>query len=229
MAAHAAGGRVSACYLGVTFYREVGVQQLFTSVALMFDEPSRGGILKGRRAHTESGINGGVILPRYRSEHHRRAPLKSRSPRLKGSPRSQFIAQDKGQIESVYGKGDTASILGSCVTTRIFGLGRAESETANWAANALGDQTVLARTKQSAAKFWGEPQDVDRRAAPEADDGRSDIGDEGGRDATADRVKTARACRGDRFVSASCISGEAGSESDGVIAWRHAQGLYREC
>lgn len=64
-----------------------------------------------------------------------------------------FITQDKGQIESVYGKGDTASILGSCVTTRIFGLGRAEFETANWAANALGDQTVLTRTKQSTAKF----------------------------------------------------------------------------
>ena len=64
-----------------------------------------------------------------------------------------FITQDKGQIESVYGKGDTASILGSCVTTRIFGLGRAEFETANWVANALGDQTVLTRTKQSAAKF----------------------------------------------------------------------------
>lgn len=64
-----------------------------------------------------------------------------------------FITQDKGQIESVYGKGDTASILGSCVTTRIFGLGRAEFETANWAANALGDQTVLTRTKQSAAKL----------------------------------------------------------------------------
>ena len=63
-----------------------------------------------------------------------------------------FITQDKGQIESVYGKGDTASILGSCVTTRIFGLGRAEFETANWAANALGDQTVLTRSKQS-SKF----------------------------------------------------------------------------
>ncbi|WP_341353348.1 TraM recognition domain-containing protein (plasmid) [Rhizobium sp. T1470] len=49
------------------------------------------------------------------------------------------MTQDKGQIESVYGKGDTASILGSCVTTRIFGLGRAEFETANWAVNAVGD------------------------------------------------------------------------------------------
>ncbi|KWV40310.1 hypothetical protein AS026_26475 [Rhizobium altiplani] len=27
------------------------------------------------------------------------------------------------------------------------------SKTANWAANALGDQTVLTRTKQSSAKF----------------------------------------------------------------------------
>ncbi|UFS85752.1 MULTISPECIES: TraG/TraD/VirD4 family protein [Rhizobium] len=45
-------------------------------------------------------------------------------------------------MESVYGKGDTASILGSCVTTRIFGLGRAEFETANWAVNAVGDCAV---------------------------------------------------------------------------------------
>ena len=59
-----------------------------------------------------------------------------------------FISQDKGQIESVYGKGDTASILGSCVTIRIFGLGRAEIETAKWASEALGDQTVLSRTQQ---------------------------------------------------------------------------------
>ncbi|WP_246690967.1 TraM recognition domain-containing protein [Neorhizobium alkalisoli] len=35
----------------------------------------------------------------------------------------------------------------------MFGLGRAEFETANWAANALGDQTVSIRTKQSAAKL----------------------------------------------------------------------------
>lgn len=66
---------------------------------------------------------------------------------------AMFISQDKGQIESVYGKGDTDSILGSCVTTRVFGLGRAEFETANWAANALGDQTVLIKTKQLAANL----------------------------------------------------------------------------
>ncbi len=69
-----------------------------------------------------------------------------------------FITQDKGQIESVYGRGDTASILGSCVTTRIFGLGRAEYETASWAANALGDQTVLTRSRQPAVKLGQNPR-----------------------------------------------------------------------
>ena len=62
-----------------------------------------------------------------------------------------IITQDKRQIESLYGKGDTASILGSYVIIRIFGPGRAYFETANWVANALGDQTVLTRRKQSAA------------------------------------------------------------------------------
>ncbi|MGU3398262.1 type IV secretory system conjugative DNA transfer family protein [Brucellaceae bacterium D45D] len=68
-----------------------------------------------------------------------------------------FITQDKGQIESVYGKGDTASILGSCVTARIFGLGRAEYETAKWAENALGEQTILTTTRQAARKFGERP------------------------------------------------------------------------
>ncbi len=44
----------SACYIGVSFYREVGGQQLFTSAAQMFDERGRGFILKGKRAQTES-------------------------------------------------------------------------------------------------------------------------------------------------------------------------------
>lgn len=64
-----------------------------------------------------------------------------------------FITQDKGQIESVYGKGDTASILGSCVTIRVFGLGRAEYETANWVVNALGDQTIITQSTQRSQKL----------------------------------------------------------------------------
>lgn len=47
-------GEFTACYIGVSFYREVGGQQLFTSAAQMFDERGRGFILKGKRALTES-------------------------------------------------------------------------------------------------------------------------------------------------------------------------------
>jgi hypothetical protein len=47
-------GEFTACYVGISFYREVGGQQLFTSAAQMFDERGRGFILKGNRALTES-------------------------------------------------------------------------------------------------------------------------------------------------------------------------------
>lgn len=47
-------GEYTACFIGISFYREVGGQQLFTSAAQMFDERGRGFILKGRRAHTQS-------------------------------------------------------------------------------------------------------------------------------------------------------------------------------
>ena len=47
-------GEYAACYIGVSFYREAGGQQLFTSAAQMFDERGRGFILRGKRAHTES-------------------------------------------------------------------------------------------------------------------------------------------------------------------------------
>ncbi|WP_246091848.1 hypothetical protein [Aliirhizobium smilacinae] len=134
---------------------------------------------------------------------------------------SNTHAKSEQATTEIFPSDDDAIAAVKGVTTRFFGLGRAEFETANWAVNALGDQTVLTSTKQSAAKF-GEPQDVDRRVAPEADDGRSDVGNEGGKDVTAGRVKAARACRCDRVVSAPCISGEAGPESNGVIASRDA-------
>ena len=47
-------GEYAACYVGISFYREAGGQQLFTSAAQMFDERGRGFILKGKRARTES-------------------------------------------------------------------------------------------------------------------------------------------------------------------------------
>ena len=41
-------GEFTACYIGISFYREVGGQQLFTSAAQMFDERGRGFIFKGK-------------------------------------------------------------------------------------------------------------------------------------------------------------------------------------
>lgn len=43
-----------ACYIGISFYRDLSGQQLWTSSAQMFDERGRGFILKGSRANTES-------------------------------------------------------------------------------------------------------------------------------------------------------------------------------
>jgi type IV secretion system protein VirD4 len=70
-----------------------------------------------------------------------------------------FVTQDKGQIETVYGKSDTDSLIGSCVTTRIFGLGRMESNTAEWAAAALGERTIITQSIQAPTRL-GDPQRV---------------------------------------------------------------------
>lgn len=42
------------CYIGVSFYRDVSGQQLWTSSAQMFDERGKGYIIRGRRAQTEA-------------------------------------------------------------------------------------------------------------------------------------------------------------------------------
>lgn len=47
-------GDYTACYVGISFYREAKGQQLFTSAAQMFDERGRGFVLRGKRANTES-------------------------------------------------------------------------------------------------------------------------------------------------------------------------------
>ena len=43
------------CYIGLSFYRDLSGQQLYTSSAQMFDERGKGYILRGKRAMTEAG------------------------------------------------------------------------------------------------------------------------------------------------------------------------------
>ncbi len=48
-------GQYKTCYLGISFYRDIDGQQLWTSTAQMFDERGRGLILRGARAQTKFG------------------------------------------------------------------------------------------------------------------------------------------------------------------------------
>lgn len=47
-------GEFKSCYVGISFFRTIDGQQLWSSTAQMFDERGRGFILKGAKAHTES-------------------------------------------------------------------------------------------------------------------------------------------------------------------------------
>ena len=57
-----------------------------------------------------------------------------------------FVAQDRGAIEEVYGERSTDTLLGSCATVRVFGVGRTDRRAAQWASDATGFKTVATRT-----------------------------------------------------------------------------------
>lgn len=58
-----------------------------------------------------------------------------------------FVLQDRGSLEAVYGQYAADTILGSCATTRIFNLGRADLRTAKWLSEASGHKTVISEGK----------------------------------------------------------------------------------
>ena len=58
-----------------------------------------------------------------------------------------FVAQDKGQIDAIWGREGAGTLLGSCATVRAFGLGRTDSVTARWMEDQLGFETVLSYQK----------------------------------------------------------------------------------
>lgn len=58
-----------------------------------------------------------------------------------------FVLQDRGSLEAVYGQYAADTILGSCATTRVFNLGRADLRTAKWLSDASGFKTVLSQGK----------------------------------------------------------------------------------
>lgn len=65
---------------------------------------------------------------------------------------AMFITQDRGQVEAVYGREATATLFGACATVRVFGLGRTDTATAQWIAEALGERTVETHGRQLRGK-----------------------------------------------------------------------------
>ena len=65
-----------------------------------------------------------------------------------GGVEAVFVVQDRGTLDKIYTPDGATTLLGSCATTRIFGLGRADDKTARWAENQLPHKTVI-RESQS--------------------------------------------------------------------------------
>jgi type IV secretion system protein VirD4 len=49
-----------------------------------------------------------------------------------------FVVQDLATLEDVYGKAGASTLLGSCATTRIWGLGSGDRTTAEWVKSTMG-------------------------------------------------------------------------------------------
>jgi len=60
-----------------------------------------------------------------------------------GGVEALFIVQDMATLESVYGRDDAKTLLGSCSTTRIFGLGSGDDRTAKWAESTMKDYELV--------------------------------------------------------------------------------------
>ena len=60
-----------------------------------------------------------------------------------GGIEAVFVVQDRGTLDNIYTPNGATTLLGSCATTRIFGLGRTDDKTACWAENQLRYKTVL--------------------------------------------------------------------------------------
>ena len=73
-----------------------------------------------------------------------------------GGVEAVFIVQDMATLESVYGPLDAKTLLGSCATTRIFGLGSGDDLTARWA-----ESTMLTYARDKKSRSRG--SDVNRR------------------------------------------------------------------
>ncbi|GGE88996.1 type IV secretory system conjugative DNA transfer family protein [Niveispirillum cyanobacteriorum] len=69
-----------------------------------------------------------------------------------GGVEAVFVVQDRGTLDAVYGPDDATTLLGSCATTRVFGLGRADDKTARWAENQMPYKTIIRESSDKRAE-----------------------------------------------------------------------------
>ena len=67
-----------------------------------------------------------------------------------------FIAQDLGSLDAVYGQAGRGTILGSCATVRVHGLGAGDLDTAEWVSRVLGNSTARTESKSGQETTTGE-------------------------------------------------------------------------
>lgn len=80
-----------------------------------------------------------------------------------GGVEAIFVVQDRGTLDQIYTPDGATTLLGSCATVRIFGLGRADDKTAQWAENQLPYKTVMRESLGSR----GSNKDINRSETKE--------------------------------------------------------------
>lgn len=66
-----------------------------------------------------------------------------------------FVAQNLDSVQEVYGN-SAMTLIGSCATTRVWGLGAGETTTAKWLSDCLGTATARTESKRSDEVSSGE-------------------------------------------------------------------------
>ena len=72
-----------------------------------------------------------------------------------GGVEAMFVVQDRATLDSIYTPDGASTLLGSCATTRVFGLGRGDDKTAAWAAALMPISHVEQRRSESTQNGGG--------------------------------------------------------------------------
>lgn len=62
---------------------------------------------------------------------------------------AMFVAQNKDALDEVWGEEGASTLLASCATVRLFGLGRLDLRTAQWVEKSLPEKTVVTKSTGS--------------------------------------------------------------------------------